>query len=97
MTEESSNSIGNQAKNEKLIRFANWPVWSGIIEFMLIEKNVWDLVSIRPWLQCDNPGLWSKEIKEDRMAVGIAQRIIRKGVSDQITFNIMDLKDPKEI
>ena len=31
------------------------------------------------------------------MAVGIAQRIIREGVSDQITFNIMDLKNPKEM
>ena len=31
------------------------------------------------------------------MAVGIAQRIIRKGVSDRIAFNIMDLKDPKEM
>ena len=31
------------------------------------------------------------------MAVGIAQRIIREGVSDQIAFNIMDLKDPKEM
>lgn len=31
------------------------------------------------------------------MAVGIAQQIIREGVSDQIAFNIMDLKDPKEM
>lgn len=31
------------------------------------------------------------------MAVGIAKRIIRQSVSDQITFNIMDLKDPKEM
>lgn len=36
-------------------------------------------------------------MKEDRMAVGIAQQIIREGVSDQIAFNIMDLKDPKEM
>lgn len=31
------------------------------------------------------------------MAIGIAQQIIREGVSDQIAFNIIDLKDPKEI
>ena len=31
------------------------------------------------------------------MAVGIAQRIIKEGVSNQILFNIMDLKDPKEM
>ena len=97
MAEESSNSSGNQAKREKLTGFANWPVWSGITESMLIEKDVWDLISTGPRPQRENPGLWSKEIKEDRMAVGIAQRIIREGVSDQIAFNIMDLKDPKEM
>ncbi len=43
----------------------------------------------------ENPGLLSKEVKEDRMVVGTAQRIIREGMSDQIAFNIMDLKDPK--
>ncbi len=31
------------------------------------------------------------------MAVGIAQQIIREGMSNQITFNMIDLKDPKEI
>lgn len=31
------------------------------------------------------------------MAVGIIQQIIKKGVSNQITFNIMDLKDFKKI
>ena len=96
MAEDSSN-IGGQAKHKKLIGFSNWPIWSGITESMLIEKDVWDLVStgLRP--QCENTALWSKEIKEDRMVVGIAQRIIREGVSDQIAFNIMDLKDLKEM
>ena len=64
---------------------------------MLIEKGVWDLVSTGPRPVRENPSLWSKEVKEDRMAVGTAQRIIREGVSDQIAFNIMDLKDPKEM
>lgn len=31
------------------------------------------------------------------MAVGIAQKIIKEGVSNQIIFNIIDLKDSKEI
>ncbi len=31
------------------------------------------------------------------MAIGIAQQIIRKGVSNQIAFNIMDIKDPKQM
>lgn len=31
------------------------------------------------------------------MAIDKTQQIIRKGVSDQIAFNIIDLKDPKEI
>lgn len=64
---------------------------------MLIKKDVWDLVSTGTRPQRENPGIWAKEVKEDRMAVGIAQRIIREGVSDQIAFNIMDLKDPKEM
>ncbi len=97
MADESNSNAGNQAKREKLTGFANWSVWSGITESMPIEKDVWDLVStgLRPKRQ--NPTLWAKEIKEDRMAVGIAQQIIREGVSDQIAFNIMDLKDPKEM
>lgn len=96
MAEESNNG-GTQAKREKLTGFANWPVWSGITESMLIEKDVWDLVSTGPRPQREHPALFSKEVKEDRMAVGIAQRIIREGVSHQIAFNIMDLKDPKEM
>ena len=97
MVEEPSNSGGNQAKKEKLIGFANWPVWSGITESMLIEKDVWDFISTGPHPSRKNPGLWTKEIKEDRMTVGIVQRIIRKGVSNQITFNIMNFKNPKVI
>ena len=96
MAEDSSN-IGGQAKRKKLIGFSNWPIWSGITESILIEKDVWDLVSTGPRPRRENTALWSKEVKEDHMAVGIAQKIIREGVSDQIAFNIMDLKDPKEM
>ncbi len=64
---------------------------------MLIEKDVWDLVSTGPRPERQNPALWMKEVKEDRIAVGIAQRIITEGVSDQIAFNIIYLEDPKEM
>lgn len=36
-------------------------------------------------------------MKEDWMAIGIVQQIIRKDVSDQIAFNIIDLKDSKKM
>ncbi len=97
MAEESNISGGNnnQAKREKLVGFSNWPIWSGITKSILIEKDVWDLVSTGPRPAHENPGIWAKEVKKDRMAVGIAQQIIREGVSDQIAFNIIDIKDPK--
>lgn len=79
---KESNNKGTQAKREKLTGFANWPVWSRIIKSMLIEKDVWDLVFKGPRPQRKNPILWLEEIKEDRMAVGTAQRIIRESVSD---------------
>lgn len=43
------------------------------------------------------PRTIGKKVQKDRIAVRIAQRIIRQSVSDQIAFNIMDLKDMKEI
>ncbi len=49
---------------------------------MLIEKDIWDLVLIGPHSAYENPGIWSKKVKEDRMVVGITQQIIREGVSD---------------
>lgn len=52
---------------------------------------------MQPCLQCKSPSLWMKEIKEDHMAVDIAQRIMRKSINDQVTFNIIDLKGPKEM
>lgn len=38
-----------------------------------------------------------KEVKEDRMAIGITWCIILEDVSDQIALNIMNLKNPKEM
>lgn len=94
---EKLNNRGAQAKQEKLTKFANWPVLSDITKSMLMEKDVWDLVSIRPRPQCKNPRLWAKDVKEDCIVVGIAQQIIRESISDEITFNIIDLEDPKEM
>lgn len=68
-----------------------------ITKSMLIEKDVWDLIETGPRPVRDNPTLWGKEIKEDRMAVGIARRIIVEGVNNQIDFNIMDLEDLKDM
>ena len=64
---------------------------------MMIEKDVWDLISKGPREPITNPALFGKEAKENRVAIGIAQRIITEGISDQITVNIMDLEDPKEM
>ena len=95
MAEELSNSGGNQAKREELIGFANWPVWSGITESMLIKKDIWDLISTGPRPPRKNPGLWTKEIKEDHMAVGIAQKIIRKGVAIRLPSISWTSRTPK--
>lgn len=94
---EGSSGNNNQAKREKLVGFSNWPIWSGITESMLIEKDMWDLVSTGPRPERQNPGIWTKEIREDQMAIGIAQQIIKKGVSNEIAFNIMDIRDPKQM
>lgn len=38
---------------------------------MLIEKDVWDLVLTSSCPIYENLGLWSKEIKEDQMAISL--------------------------
>lgn len=75
----------------------NQPVWSRITKSILIEKDVWDFILTGPRPPHQNPRLWTKEIKEDCMAVDITQKIIWESVSNQVAFNIMDLKDPKEM
>lgn len=52
---------------------------------------------IGPYFKYQNPSFWMKEIRKNRMVIGIAQQIIKKGVSNQIAFNIMDLKDFKKM
>ena len=69
-----------------------------ITKSILIEKDVWDLIATGSCPECQNPDLFTKEVKEDcRIVVGIARRIILEGVSNQIAFNIMDLEDLKEM
>lgn len=82
MVKKSLNFVKSKAKREKLTGFANWPVCSDITKSILIEKDVWDLVSTRPHSQYKNPEIWAKKVKKDRIAVGIVQRIIKKAVSD---------------
>lgn len=64
---------------------------------MLIEKDVWDFIDISPRKPLTK--LWEKDkkIKENRMAIGTATRIIKEGVSDNIFNNIIDIMDPKEM
>ena len=64
---------------------------------MLIEKDVWDLIEESP--RQPPTVLWEREqkIKENRIAIGIATRIIKEGISDDILNNIIDITDPQEM
>lgn len=64
---------------------------------MFIKKDIWDLVPKGPSLLYSNPALFLKELKEDCMAIDTAQQIIQEDVNNQITFNIIDLKNFYEI
>lgn len=77
--------------------FANRPGWSRITESMLIKKDVQNCIAIEPYSKHQNFTLQAKKIKKDRMTVDKAQQIIRKGLSNQIAFKIIDLKNLKEI
>lgn len=47
--------------------------------------------------QSDKTPCYGQKSQKDRMAIGIARQIILEGVSDQVAFYIMDLKDSKEM
>ena len=68
-----------------------------LTQSMMIKKYVWYLISKGPREPIANPALFGKEAKENQMAIGITQRIITEGISDQIAVNIMDLEDLKEM
>lgn len=95
MTEESGSS--SAAKQEKLVSHSDWSIWLMIIKFILIEKDIRNLIKKKPRLTQENPALWQKEIKKDQMAIKIVQRIIIKRVNNQIVFNIMDFQDLKDM
>lgn len=64
---------------------------------MMDEMDAWDLISVGPREAIQNlPRYSERKSRSNRMAVGIAQRIITEGISDQIAVNIMDIQDPKE-
>ena len=84
------------AKREKLIGFSNWARWASLTKSMLIEKDVWDLVEIGPWPLPQNASrLWDHKKKEDWIAVGTADLIIREGVSDDLFNNIITIDNPQ--
>ena len=63
---------------------------------MLIEKDVWDLVEIGPRpLQQNASRLWDHKEKKDKITVGTASCIIRKGVSDDFFNNIINIDNPQ--
>lgn len=47
MAKESNNG-GTKAKQKKFNGFANSPIESGNTKFILIQKNMWDVVFIGP-------------------------------------------------
>lgn len=62
---------------------------------MLIEKDVWDLVERGlPPQQPNASTLFDHKVKENRIAVGTAGHIIRKGVSNDLFNNIIDIDNP---
>lgn len=68
-----------------------------ITKTILIKKDVWDLVKTESQPLRENLNLFGKEIKEGQMAFDIVRYIIVEGVNFQITFSIMDLKDPRDM
>lgn len=39
--------LSRTAKQEKLVDYSNWPIWSLITEFIFIKNDIWDLVEKR--------------------------------------------------
>ena len=68
-----------------------------LTKFILIEKDLRDLILIGPCSPYQNPGLWTKEMKEDHIAIGIAKCIITEGVSNKIAVKIIDHDNTKDM
>lgn len=97
MADKTIDTASSGSQQQKLTGFANWPQWANLTKAILIEKDVCNLFKVG--LQQDLNALWEQEkkIKENRMAVGTATRIIKKSVSNDIFNNIIDMTDPKEM
>lgn len=89
------NDTPSRLRRKKLTGFINWLQSSNLTKAMLIEKDVWDLVEIRPRPVLTT--IWEQKTKENRMAMRKVTQIIKKGISDNIFNNIIDVTDPKEI
>lgn len=97
MDENRNDSASSGSRGEKLKGFVNWPRWSDLTRAMLIEKDVWDLIEDSP--RQPPTALWEREqkIKENCMAIGIATRIIKEVVSNDIFNNIINITNPQEM
>lgn len=66
-------------------------------EQCLLEQDIWDFIDIS--LCKPSTKLWKKEkiIKENRMAIETATRIIKEGVNNNIFNNIINITNPKNM
>lgn len=87
----------NGPRREKLKGFTNWPWWADLTRAMLVEKDVWDQIEIGSRQPPTTLSERELKTKENQMAIGMATRIIKKGVNDDIFNNIINIIDPKEM
>ena len=58
---------------------------------MLVQKNVWDFIEIRPQEPLTVIWEYKKKIKENQMVVDITTWIIKEGIRNDIFNNIIDI------
>lgn len=95
MTDKRNNNTSGGLYREKLSGFTNWLQQSDFMKIILIKKDVWDLVEIRP--KPNLATIQKQKTKENQRAIGMATQIIKKGVSNDIFNNIIDITDSKEM
>lgn len=95
----NKNNFGqnSQVKYKKLIRFINQPIWALLIKNMPINKDDQVIIFVKSYLLQETNMGWNKKNKKNQIAIGMAQKIIIKGVSSQITFNIININNLKDI
>lgn len=98
MASDKTSTSSSSAKRERLTGYSNWTRWASLTKSMLIEKDVWDLVETDPRPIKQNAStLFDHKVKEERIAIGAAGRIIREGLSNDLFNNVIDIDDPKEM